>query len=105
VVTDSLGNGRVGNVTKVPVLDILIVGIDTFPPGAEVVRFQLENMLPLAPEPVVRNPVGSGRPGMGAEVSVRGTLIVGADALPPEGNEVLFQVGAKLPPEDVSEDD
>lgn len=88
-----------------PVLDILTVGIDTFPPEAEVVRFQLESPLPLAPESVVRDSVGSGRPGMGAEVSVRGTLIVGADTLPPEGKEVLFQVGAKLPPEVASSED
>lgn len=89
---DSLGNGRVGNGTKVPVLDILIVGIDAFPPGTEVVLFQLESTLLLAPESVVRDSVGSGRPGMGTEVSVRGTLIVGTDTLPPEGKDVLFQV-------------
>lgn len=88
-----------------PVLDILIVGIDTFPPGAEVVRFQLESPLPLTPESVVRDLVGSGRPGIGAEISVRGMLIVGTDALPPEGKEVLFQLGAKLPLEVASEDD
>lgn len=102
---DSLGKGRVGNGTKVLVLDILIVGIDRFPPRAEVVLFQLEGTLLLAPESVVRDSVGSGRPGMGAEVSVRGMLIVGTDALPPEGKEVLFQVGAKLPLEVASKDD
>lgn len=99
MVTDSLGNGRVGNGTKVPVLDIPIVGMDTFPPEAEVVLFQLDSTLLPAPESVVRDSVGSGRPGMGAEVLVRGTLMVGTDALLPEGKEVLFQAGAKLPPE------
>jgi hypothetical protein len=80
-------------------LDILIVGMETFPPEAEVVRFQLESTLPLASESVARDSVGSGRPGMGAEVPVRGTLIVGTDTLPPEGKEVLFQAGTKLLPE------
>lgn len=105
MVTDSLGNGRVGNGTKVPVLDILSVGIVTFPPEAEVVLFQLESTLLLAPESVVRDSVGSGRPGMEAEVSVRGTLIVGTDTLPPVGKDVLFQLGAKLPLEVASSED
>jgi hypothetical protein len=79
-------------------LDVLIAGTEELPPGGRDVAFQLGETLLPGTFSSEDDELGSDIVGNGGTNDPLVVLAVGIEVLPPEGREVMFQLGDKLLP-------